>query len=114
MSILPSKCAATLSLPTLSHLMNHPFFMLPESLRPSGLRTWAAYKTLGQMDNGFALCAMISAWLGQGVPEQAVADALAKVLRPAAAKEIKYASDLTAALAELIAGRTRYDDETTV
>lgn len=89
---------------TLAELTQHPLRMLPLPLRPTVTALWACHRHLVGLESPMPLAALISVWISQhGLTVEDAEACCRAMLAPHAVAAHRYASDLTAALAQSVA-----------
>lgn len=88
---------------TVKELTARPLLAVPPELRAAVFQTWAVYRHLAGFDTPAAVAFAVSVWVNaHGYDPAKVANALAAVTRPDVMRKVKFASDFTATLAELV------------
>lgn len=88
---------------TVKELTARPLLAVPPGLRAAVFQAWAVYRHLAGFDTPAAVAFAVSVWVNQHrTPAAQVADALSAVTHPKHMRAIRYASDFTATLADLI------------
>jgi hypothetical protein len=86
---------------TLAELTEHPLRMLPAVLRPPTLTLWACHRHLAGLDSPLPLAALLAVWTAQDGLHHDDAQAICRAMvAPAALARHRFASDLTADLAQ--------------
>jgi hypothetical protein len=85
-------------------LAENPLLALPPALRPPVFRTWGLYRHLAGLETAAPIAFAAAVWVGEfGISPEAVGKALRELMRPERMRAIRFASDLTSTLAELVA-----------
>lgn len=88
---------------TVKTLTARPMLAVPPSLRPAVFQAWAVFRHLAGFDTPAPIAFAASVWVNQHrVDPGKVAEALAAVTHPRHMRTIKFASDFTAAVADML------------
>lgn len=88
---------------TMKQLADRPLLAVPPELRPAVFQAWAVYRHLAGFDTPAPIAFAVSLWINQhGYPPDAVRAALVAVTGPLLMRKVRFASDFTAALADLL------------
>lgn len=91
-------------------LAERPLLAVPPELRKPVFQAWAAFRHLANMETPAPIAFLVGIWVSEhGVSEAKLRKALSRVTSPAVVKNIRFASDLTAALAEMCSPDRVYD-----
>jgi hypothetical protein len=88
---------------TAKELTARPLLAVPPELRAAVFQAWAVYRHLAGFDTPAAVAFAVSVWVNaHGVAPAKVAESLAEITHPRHMRAVKFASDFTATLAELL------------
>ena len=88
---------------TAAQLGERPLLAVPPELRKPVFQAWASYRHLTGMETPAPIAFAVGLWLSEhGHKPDAIRKALRELTNPAVMRTIRYASDLTATLAELV------------
>lgn len=91
-------------------LGDRPLLAVPQELRMPVFQAWASYRHLTGMETPAPIAFAVGLWLSEhGIHPEVIRKALVKVTSPAVMRNIRFASDLTAELAEMCTPGRVYD-----
>ena len=95
--------AVVMTVDNFAELAKNPLACVVPELRQPVFAAWGMFRHLTGMDTPAPLAFAASLWVSEhGVPPDRVRKALRDLTNPAVMRTIRYASDLTATLAELV------------
>ena len=92
----------------LAKLDESPLLAAPADLRRPVFATWSMFRHLTGLETSAPLSFAVGMWVSEhGVDKEVIRKALRELTSPAVMRSIRYASDLTATLAEMVMVKRR-------
>jgi hypothetical protein len=98
-----SSDALALTADNYAKLAENPLLAVPPTLRPPVFRTWGLYRHLTGLETAAPIAFAVAVWVGEfNIDHEVIRKALRELTHPERMRSIRFASDLTATLAELV------------
>ena len=95
--------ALVVSSENLKVLDEHPLLAVPQDLRRQVFAAWSMFRHLPGMDTPSPIAFPVGMWIGEfGISKEVIRKALRDLTSPDVMRKIRFASDLTATLAEMV------------